>query len=99
MECSAREKIEQKEIQDVLVKKPDADYTKFVESTLYTPAQMYSVLTKSQFYGLEPNPLMATIVPREDQMASIPFTSSRFGNVPTGSILSYQQKLSQECHQ
>lgn len=88
MECSTREKIDQKEIQDVLVKEPGADYTKFVKSTLYSPAQMYSVLTKSQFYGLEPNPLMATIVPREDQMASIPFTS-RFGNVPTGSILSY----------
>ena len=36
-------KIEQKEIQDILVKKPQmgAQYSKFIKSTLYSPATMY----------------------------------------------------------
>ena len=89
--------IEQKEVQDLLVKMPQsgADYTKYIKSTLYSPAKMYSMLTKSQFSGLEPKPLMATLAPKEERMAGISFSASRFGNVPKGSVLSYQQKLSQ----
>lgn len=57
---------------------------------------MYSVLTRCHFSGLERKPLMATLAPKEEWLAEISFPSSTFGNVPKGSVLSYQQKLSQE---
>ena len=88
-------KIEQKEVQDLLLKKPQpgADYNKFIKSTLYSPAQMYSMLTRCHFSGLERKPLMATLAPKEEWLAEIYFSSSTFGNVPKGSVLSYQQWL------
>ena len=86
-------KIEQKEVQDLLLKKPQprADYNKFIKSTLYFPAQMYSMLTRCHFSGLERQPLMATLAPKEEWLAEISFSSSTFGNVQKGSVLSYQQ--------
>ena len=75
---------------------PGADYNKFIKSTLYSPAQTYSVLTRCHFSGLERKPLMATLAPKEEWLAEMSFSSSTFGNVPKGSVLSYQQKLSQE---
>jgi len=91
-------KIEQKEIQDILVKKPQigADYSKFIKSNLYSPAKMYGTLTKEYFNDINPKPLIATVIPSVDKLASIPFVPCKYGNVPKGCVLSYQQKLSQE---
>lgn len=46
-------KIEQKEIQDILVKKPKigANYSKFIKSTLYSPSEVYRTMTKETFDG------------------------------------------------
>ena len=91
-------KIEQKEIQSVLVKKPQmgADYTKFIKSTLYSPSNMYGILSSAHFNDLNPKPLMASIAPTVQELPSVPMVISKFGHVPRGSVLSYQQKLSQE---
>ena len=90
--------IQQKEIQELLVKKPKigADYNKFIKSTLYSPASQYDTLTKEHYSGIEPKPLIVSLVPRKDQANHLPLVPCRFGNVPKGSVLSYQQKLSQE---
>ncbi|XP_068700401.1 uncharacterized protein [Montipora foliosa] len=89
-------KIEQKEIQDVLVKKPQmgAQYSKFIKSTLYSPATMYGTWTKNHFSHYTPQPLIATLVPSKEQMKNVPFVPCRYGNVPKGCVLSYQQRMS-----
>ncbi|XP_032221847.2 uncharacterized protein LOC116604080 [Nematostella vectensis] len=91
-------KIEPLQILDVLVKKPQmgAAYGKFIKSTLYSPATMYGFLTKGTFNGLDQQPLFAIIVPPENQLGDVPFVPCKFGNVPKGSVLSYQQKISTE---
>lgn len=93
-----QKKIEQKEIQDVLVKKPrvGANYSKFIKSTLYSPAEVYATMTKEHFDNFETKPLIASILPSAENLASIPFVQCKFGKVPKGSVLSYQQKLSQD---
>lgn len=90
--------IQQKEIQELLVKKPQigADYNKFIKSTLYSPSSQYDTLTKEHFGGIEPKPLVLSLVPRKDQANQFPLVPCKFGNVPKGSVLSYQQKLSEE---
>eukprot|EP00795_Rhopilema_esculentum_P015520 gene15520-6783_t len=91
-------KIAQNEIQDVMVKKPQigADYSRFIKSNLYSPAQYYDILTKEQFLGLDPEPLVATLLPSNSQIPQIPTAACKFGNVPKGSLLSYQQSYSVE---
>ena len=91
-------KIEQKEIQNVLVKKPQlgASYSRYIKSNLYSPSPMYGTFTKEHFQDFNPRPLFATLVPTQQQLQSIPFVPSKFGNVPKGCLLSYQQKLSSE---
>ena len=90
--------IQQKEIQDLLVKKPKigADYNKSIKSTLYSPSSQYDTLTKEHFDGIEPKPLIVSLVPRKDQANQFPLVPCKFGNVPKGSVLSYQQTLSEE---
>ena len=90
--------IQSKEIQSVLVKKPKmgANYNKFVKSNLYSPSKCYGILCKNDFVGLEPLPLAADIVPTSEQRPNVPQVATRYGNVLKGSVLSYQQKLSQE---
>ena len=65
-------KIEPIQIQDVLVKKPQmgASYSKFIKSTIYSPATMYGTFTKEAFNGLDPIPLFANIVPGENEMCN-----------------------------
>ena len=93
-----RGKTIQQEIQELLVKKPQigADYNKFIKSTLYSPSSQYDTLTKEHFGGIEPKPLIVSLVPRKDQANQFPLVPCKFGNVPKGSVLSYQQKLSEE---
>ena len=94
-----REKrIRTKEIQSVLVKKPRivANYNKFIKSTLYSPSTSYGILCKSDFTGLDPLPLIVDIAPTTGQRPISICKPTKFGNVPKGSILSYQQELSQD---
>ena len=76
-------KIEQSKIEEVLVKKPQAgaDYSKFIKSNLYSPATSYSTLTKEYFNGLKPEPLMASLLPRNDTLCDLETVPCKFGNV------------------
>lgn len=91
-------KIEPTQIKDVLVKKPQmgAVNSKYIKITIYSPATMYGTLTKETFDGLEPQPLFANIVPSVNELSSVSFVPCKFGDVPKGCVLSYQQKLSTE---
>ena len=90
--------IQQKEIQDLLVKKPQmgADYSRYIKSTLYSPSNVYGILSKSHFNNLSPKPLMASIVPSVQELPGLPSVVTKFGHAVRGSVLSYQQKLSEE---
>ena len=89
-------KIQNEEIQDVKVKKiqPEADYSRFIKSTLYSPSPQYPIFTQNDFEGLQPKPLAATIAPKDGQ--NFLTTSSKFGSVVIGSVLSYQQRYSEK---
>lgn len=92
--------IQSKEVQSVLVKKPKmgSNYKKFIKSNWYSPLTFYGILCKSDFVGLEPLPLAVDIVPTAEQRPNVPkMYLTRYGNVLKSSVLSYQQKLSQEC--
>ena len=91
-------KIELKEIQDILVKKPKvgATYKKFIKSTLYSPSDVYCTMMKENFDNLKTKPWIASILPRAEKLACMPLDNSKFGKVLRGSILSYQQKLSED---
>lgn len=89
-------KLQQQEIQNVLVKRPQlgATYSRFIKSNLYCPSSMYLTLTKEHFANCQPQPLFATVLPSESQLPNIPFVQSKFGNVPKSCVLSYQQNMS-----
>lgn len=82
----------------MLVKKKQlgATYSRYIKSNLYSPSPMYGKLTKEHFDAFDPRPLIATIVPSQQQLPSIPFVPFKFGNVLKGSVLSYQQKMSSD---
>ena len=80
----------------VQVKKPreGADYNKSIKWSLYSPATHYLLLSnveKTKMQDLNPIPLMCTLIP--DSVSGFPAVSTKFGNVPKGSVISYQQKL------
>jgi len=91
-------KIINKPVQELLVKKPKmgANYSKYIKSTLYSPATVYPIMAREQLTNLDPVPLMATIAVKKEQIPSLTRESSKFGKVPKGSVLSYQQNLSEE---
>lgn len=64
--------------------------------TLYSPSSMYLTLTKEHFANCQLQPLFATVLPSESQLPNIPFVQSKFGNVPKGCVLSYQQNMSSD---
>ena len=47
-------------------------------------------------HDLKPKPLMTTLAPKKDVSRSYEMVACKFGNVPKGSVLSYQQKLSEK---
>ena len=47
-------------------------------------------------HDLKPKPLMTTLAPKKDESRSYEMVACKFGNVPKGSVLSYQQKLSEK---
>jgi hypothetical protein len=87
-----------KDIQSVLVKKPKmhANYNKFIKSTLCSSSTFYGILCKSDFAGLDPLPLAADIAPAAEQRLNLLKNTTKYGNVPRSSVLSYLQKLSQQ---
>ena len=91
-------KICTKEIQEVLVKKPQAgaNYNKFIKSTLYSPANKYSLMPMESFSTYEPKPQIATILPSNQELPLLQAVPTRFGFAAKGSVLAYQQKLAQE---
>ena len=95
LECAQGEKIEPKQIQNVLVKKPQlsASFNKYIKCNLYSPSPMYGTMTKEHFNSLQPKPLFATLVPSEQDLRSVSFVPNKFGNVPKGCLISYQQKV------
>ncbi|RMX36752.1 hypothetical protein pdam_00023134 [Pocillopora damicornis] len=46
-------------------------------------------------HDLKPKPLMTTLAPKKDESRSYEMVACKFGNVPKGSVLLYQQKLSE----
>ena len=74
----------------------DANYNKFIKSTLFSPSTSYRILCKSDFSGLDPLSLAADIAPTAEEMPNLILKPTKFGNALKGSSLSYQQKLSQE---
>ena len=91
-------KICNKEIQDVLVKKPKpgANYNRYKKSTLYSPATQYSLIPIESFSGYEPYPLIATVLTSNQDLPLLQAIPTKFGHAPKGSVLSYQQRLGQE---
>ena len=93
-----RKTIEPKQTQNVLVKKPQlgTSFNKYIKCNLYSPSPMYGTMTKEHFNSLQPKPLFATLVPSEQDLRSVSFVPSKFGNVPKGCLISYQQKMSSD---
>ncbi|PFX32399.1 hypothetical protein AWC38_SpisGene2799 [Stylophora pistillata] len=91
-------KIERKQIQDILVKKPQmgAKNSKFIKLTLYSPSKYYGLLHSTSFEELSPVPIIASILPHQDNLANLETVTPKFGSALKGSVLSYQQKLSQD---
>ena len=58
------------------------------------PSKMYGTLTKEHFDDPQSRPLFANLVLPQQQLPSIPFIASKFGNDPGGCLLSYQKKMS-----
>lgn len=91
-----KRKIGNQEVQSVLVKKPQpgANYDRYIKNTLYSPGRQYRVLDQSHYNSVEPKPLVATIAPGvNDPLQLVP---TKFGHAVKGSVISYQQKLSEE---
>ena len=65
-----------------------------IKNTPYLPARQYRVLDRSYYNSVEPKPLIATIAPGvNDPLQLVP---TKFGHAVKGSVISYQQKLSEE---
>lgn len=80
----------------LLVKKPrqGADYTKYIKSTLYSPAKQYPILSQESYSGFEPKPNIVAIAPKScDGLRKVP---TKFGHAVIGSVISYQQKFSED---
>ena len=91
-------KLNQSKFKMCLWKKPQlsASFNKYIKCNLYSPAPMYGTMTKEHFNSLQPKPLFATLVPSEQDLRSVSFVPSKFGNVPKGCLISYQQKMSSD---
>lgn len=91
--------IEPQCVDSVLVKKPQegANYNKFIKSTLYSPARKYPLLgpeEKNKLKSLNPEPLLVGLL--SENPLSLGSIQTHFGNLPKGSALSYQQRLTEQ---
>ena len=87
----------------LMVKKPQegVNYDKFIKTTLYSPASQYHILgpnEKAQLKSLNPEPLLWSLLPDLENFASsqLPSVQTKFGMVPKGSVISYQQRLTEK---
>ena len=64
-----------------------------MKSNLYLPAQYYDILTKEHFLGLDPEQLVATLLPSKSQIHQIPTAACKFGNVPKGRVILWNMLL------
>lgn len=87
----------------LMVKKPreGANYDKFIKSTLYSPASQYHLLgpeQKAKLKNLNPEPLLWSLLPDLENLAisQLPSVQTKFGAAPKGSVLSYQQRLTEK---
>ena len=86
--------IQQKEIQDLLVKKPELTTLGTLKARCILHP-ICGILSKSHFNNLSPKPLMASIVPSVQELPGLPSVVTKFGHAVRGTVLSYQQKLSE----
>ena len=77
-------KIANNTIQELWVKKPQqgANYSKFIKSTLFSPAALYPIMTYEHLSDLDPKPLMATLAPKGEEVNRSEMVPCKFGNVP-----------------
>jgi len=87
----------------LMVKKPQegANYDKFIKSTLYSPASQSHLLgpeQKAKLKNLNPEPLLWSLLPDLENLAISQLLSvqTKFGAAPKGSVLSYQQRLTEK---
>lgn len=91
--------IEPQRVDNVIVKKlqEGPNYDKFIKSTLYSPARQYPLLgpeEKNKLQNLTPEPLLVGFLP--ENPTSLGSIQTHFGNLPKGSVLSYQQRLTEQ---
>ena len=87
----------------LMVKKPQegANYDKFIKITLYSPASQYHIPgpnKKAKLKSLNHEPLLWSLLPDLENLASsqLPSVQTKFGMVPKGSVISYQQRLTKK---
>ena len=86
-------------VDSVLGKKPQggANYNKFLKSTLYSPARQYPLLgpeEKNKLKSLNPEPLLVGLL--SENPLNLGSIQAHFQNLPKGSALSYQQRLTEQ---
>lgn len=87
----------------LMVKTPQegANYDKFIKTTLYSAASQYHILgpnEEAQLKSLNPELLLWSLLPHLENFASsqLPSVQTKFGMVPKGSVISYQQRLTEK---
>ena len=90
-------------VDTLMVKMPQegANYNKFIKTTLYSPASQYHILSpdqKAKLKNLNPEPLLWSLLPDLENFASshLPSVQTKFGMVLKGSVISYQQRLTEK---
>ena len=78
-----------------------ANYDRFIKSTLYSPASQYHLLgpeQKAKLKNLNPEPSLWSLLPDLENLAisQLPSVQTKFGAAPKGSVLSYQQRLTEK---
>ena len=74
-----------------------ANYDKFIKSTLSSPTRQYHLLgpeEKNKLKDLTPEPLLVGLLP--ENPIGLGSIQTHFGNLPKGSALSYQQRLTEQ---
>ena len=78
-----------------------ANYDKFIKTTLYSPATQYHILgphEKAKLKSLNPEPLLWSLLPDLENFegSQLPSVQTKFGMAPKGSVISYQQRLTEK---
>ena len=78
MECTKGKNITNKAMQELWVKKTrfGANYSRFIKSTLYSPAEVYPIMDRERFMNLDPQPLLFTQAPKREEMQNLEMVPS-----------------------